>query len=259
MTLAALLRIAHRPLLDPAPPLLKVLGLVTPERLEMGRTYSFVVDGSGDGTTLRGAPDWMYADGYTIEAITDSSTDALTMQREMLWDLLESRFHLQVHVEIEQLPALALLIAPGGLEIKPSRDGDCQKEKSDFPSPKPRCGTGVKSGWNGPNVRAEFSQSTLASLKVILDDLEAPVVDRTGNTDKFTFIFEYGPDESIPRKLRRCQELLQRFPETAPDCAGRPTAPPIHTALAQLGLKVEPIKAPREFIVIDRVERPSGN
>ena len=73
------------------------------------------------------------------------------------------------------------------------------------------------------------------------------------------FIFEYGPDESTPRKLRRCQELLQRFPERAPNCADRPTAPPIHTALAQLGLKVEPIKAPREFIVIDRVERPSPN
>ena len=37
-------------------------------------------------------------------------------------------------------------------------------------------------------------------------------------------------------------------------------APSILTALEQqLGLKLEPIRVPREFIVIDHIERPSPN
>ena len=38
-----------------------------------------------------------------------------------------------------------------------------------------------------------------------------------------------------------------------------PKAPSIFAAVEQLGLKLEPIRVPREFIVIDHVERPSPN
>jgi uncharacterized protein (TIGR03435 family) len=51
--------------------------------------------------------------------------------------------------------------------------------------------------------------------------------------------------------------IQQSSPDQLPDCAARPTAPSIYTD--QIGLKVEPIKRPREFVVVDRVERPSSN
>jgi uncharacterized protein (TIGR03435 family) len=39
-----------------------------------------------------------------------------------------------------------------------------------------------------------------------------------------------------------------------------PAGPSIFTAMQQeLGLKLDAAKGPREFIVIDQVERPSGN
>jgi uncharacterized protein (TIGR03435 family) len=46
-----------------------------------------------------------------------------------------------------------------------------------------------------------------------------------------------------------------------PPPSGDPAAPPgLFTAIQeQLGLKFEPIRAPVEVIVIDSVERPSGN
>jgi uncharacterized protein (TIGR03435 family) len=38
-----------------------------------------------------------------------------------------------------------------------------------------------------------------------------------------------------------------------------PKAPTVFAARAAIGLKVEPIRVPREFIMIDRAERPSPN
>ena len=38
-----------------------------------------------------------------------------------------------------------------------------------------------------------------------------------------------------------------------------PKAPSVFAAVEQLGLELEPTRVPREFIVIDKVERPSPN
>ena len=89
--------------------------------------------------------------------------------------------------------------------------------------------------------------------------LGAPVVDRTGipNRVRFNYILEFAPDDSTAGPAVR--GLPPRFqPSTEPSDV--PRAPNIFTALEeQLGLKLEPARAPREFIVINRVERPSPN
>jgi uncharacterized protein (TIGR03435 family) len=80
------------------------------------------------------------------------------------------------------------------------------------------------------------------------------VLDKTGSADKFNFVLEYVIDENTPGPLDR---FLQ---QAAPEPAGVPRGQTIFAALEeQLGLKLEPARAPREFIVIDRVERPSPN
>jgi uncharacterized protein (TIGR03435 family) len=38
-----------------------------------------------------------------------------------------------------------------------------------------------------------------------------------------------------------------------------PAGPSIFTALERIGLKLEPAKGPREYLVIDSVSRPSAN
>jgi uncharacterized protein (TIGR03435 family) len=67
-----------------------------------------------------------------------------------------------------------------------------------------------------------------------------PVIDKTGITEKFDFHLEFAPDDAEP--------------SDEPDAA-----PSIFSALGQLGLKLDPAKGPRDFLVIDRVERPSEN
>ena len=63
------------------------------------------------------------------------------------------------------------------------------------------------------------------------------VIDQRGITEKFDFQVEYAPDGA--------------------DLSYELTAPSIDSALGKLGLRLERAKGPREFLVIDHVERPS--
>jgi hypothetical protein len=86
--------------------------------LKMNSTFSWPEDGAEDGTRVRGGPDWVRSEKYTVLAVGDS-TDAPTLQGPVLLDLLERRFKLQLRVETEEIPVYALTIANGGLKIKP--------------------------------------------------------------------------------------------------------------------------------------------
>jgi uncharacterized protein (TIGR03435 family) len=108
---------------------------------------------------------------------------------------------------------------------------------------------------NGPNQVIVAGGMTLEALA---RNLAGPlggviVTDKTGNTDKFNFVLEFVIDDNTPGP---------RFlaPRPAPEPSDIPRAATIFTALEeQLGLRLERTSAPREFIVIDQVERPSAN
>ena len=81
------------------------------------------------------------------------------------------------------------------------------------------------------------------------------VLDKTELTDRFNFVMEFVLDENSPGPGVPGAEL-----PAPPQPADIPRAATIFTAIEeQLGLRLEPARAPREFIVIDRVERPSPN
>jgi len=106
MTLPTLIRTAHRSLNNN--PWFEA-------SLKMNSTYGL---GTEDGTRVRGGPDWVRSEKYTIAAVADS-TDAAALQGPMLLDLLERRFKLKLRVETEETPVYTLTIAKGGLKIKP--------------------------------------------------------------------------------------------------------------------------------------------
>jgi uncharacterized protein (TIGR03435 family) len=62
------------------------------------------------------------------------------------------------------------------------------------------------------------------------------IIDRTGVADTFDIHIEYAADDAAPSDV-----------------------PSMETALAKLGLRLERITAPREYVIVDHVERPSGN
>jgi uncharacterized protein (TIGR03435 family) len=237
--------------------------------------------GTEDGLRVRGGAGWIHTERYSIEAVTDPSASPETMRESMLQELLERRFQVRVHVEAEQVPAHALTVAQAGLRIKPMQPGDCGGELTeekraerarlwDARGPvliteaarlgiRPTCSS--YSDWNGPNMRAEHSGVGLAAVAGLAGDaMGVRVIDRTGITDRFVFAWEFGPDETTPNYLRLVNS--ERSASRRPGFDGSmalPKAPPLLAALEQLGLKLEPIRLPREFIVIDRVERPGPN
>ena len=82
--------------------------------------------GAEDGLRVRGGPDWVRNERYTIEAVASGTPDAATMSGPMLRALFERRFKLKTHVETEQTRAYNLVVAPGGLKIKPVASGACE-------------------------------------------------------------------------------------------------------------------------------------
>ena len=236
--------------------------------------------GMEDGLRVRGGPDWVRTEPYTIEAVTGEAADAETMRGPMLLALLESRFKLKAHIETEQVPAFALTVAPGGLKMKTvqasgiSPDGffagPISSDACEPPPPpdvpairiartpaevrggaKPSCG--LTSSLNGPNFVMVGGAAGIPNLARQLGGRlgNVRVTDRTGNTGLFNFILEFVIDENTPGQVFATQR--------AEDPSTVPRGPTIFAALEQqLGLRLEPARAPREYIVIDAIERPGA-
>jgi uncharacterized protein (TIGR03435 family) len=230
--------------------------------------------GAESGRRVRGGPDWVRTERFTIEAVANEAATSEAMSGPMLRALFERRFKLKMHVETEQTPAYDLVVAPGGLKIKPVTSGACempvgapgapmvngmpqQKPRSvadERAQAKPTCG--VSNGPNGPNWVSRGGEATFGELTQVLRIALGSglgVTDKTGITAKFNWDLEAAVDANTPRP-----------PVTVllgpPDAAGIPKAPTIFDALEeQLGLRLQPVHVPREYIVIDAIERPTAN
>ena len=84
--------------------------------------------------------------------------------------------------------------------------------------------------------------------KMLAPWLGRPVVDKTGLTGLFEIHLEYGSDETLPDALP---------PSLA---TNEPRGLSLFTAVQeQPGLRLDSGRGPGEFLVIDRIERPTPN
>ena len=190
-----------------------------------------------------GQPDWLSTSRYDISAKVDDTPPPT--QQVLLRALLADRFHLAVHNETREQPIFALVPArndekPGPQLIKSDFDCDAYfaaphgpPELGRTPPCATRIGPGALSGKSIPLSQLATSLSPLVSRFTI---------DKTGVTGRFDVDLTWTPDPVSPN--------------TAADSQG----PSIFTALQeQLGLKLVSERGPVEVLVVDRVERPSGN
>jgi uncharacterized protein (TIGR03435 family) len=224
-----------------------------------------------DAVPISGGPAWIYTDQYQIKAKAPGDPDLEMMRGPMMQALLEDRFQLKIRRETRESPAWLLTVAKGGPKLQPFQEGSCVPET--FPPAPPQ--PGQKSCFeldqevrNAETARGRVPGFGLqrhgmkfAEFSVWLFGIsDRVVIDKTGISGRYDFHLEFAPDDTTPGALRRLQIMRERNagqPDAAPDPGGDQ---PLLTAIQQqLGLKLESAKGPRDFLVIDHVERPSGN
>jgi uncharacterized protein (TIGR03435 family) len=206
---------------------------------------------------LFGLPNWVASENFDIEAKMESSVadaynklsthDRPLVRQQMIQALLVDRFRLAFHREGRDLPIYSLVVAKNGSKLQESKIDDANTGGRSGLGP----GMGVsQTGRSGP-VTITAQQIPIANLAAELSrQLGRMVLDKTGLTGKYDFVLKWTPDE-IPAPSGN---MLNGQP--APESNG----PVLFTAIQeQIGLKLEPGKGPVEVIVIDHIERPSGN
>jgi len=199
--------------------------------------------------TVAGGPAWVRSDLYEIDAKTEEPQIQGMMNGPMLQALLEDRNKLRVHREIRDVPVYALTVAKGGPKLQPFQ-GTCIPRDWDQPTPEPRCET-PRSTIDG----LDFNGATIADLcMAFFITLDRPVIDETGMAGRFSFHLDL-PIEVLSSRPRG---LFEHSDPAAP--AIEPSLiSATKTAVKKLGLNLEPTERSGEFLVIDRVEKPTEN
>jgi uncharacterized protein (TIGR03435 family) len=160
-------------------------------------------------------PDWLSAAKFDIVAKFPPHTGDPQLGPR-LQKLLADRFKLMVHRESKEFPVYALVVAKGGPKLEKAAD------KGEHST-------------NTHNSHMTGKGMTMARLaEYLARQMDRPVVDSTELKGEYDLTLEWTPDEA------------------GADAAG----PTLLTALQQqLGLKLQPSKAPIELLVVDSVER----
>lgn len=209
-----------------------------------------------DPEPVRGGPSWARSERFTIEAKATAVADQATLTGPMLRTLLEDRFQLKTHRATEDQPVYVLTLTKAGLnrdKVKPTAPGDCVTRVPGVPLPPAGQGGYPCGGQNfaelqGGVKRVIWTGTTLKDfLNVNGGLMDRVVIDRTGIDGQFNIQFDFVPDDRTPG-----------YPWPT-DSSAAGTGRSVFKALEEIGLHLEPSKAPAEYIAIDRVERPKSN
>ncbi|MGH9237252.1 MAG: TIGR03435 family protein [Vicinamibacterales bacterium] len=178
-------------------------------------------------------PSWAESERFDVSARADASRPPAPANADMamLRALLEDRFRLTVHTDMREMQVYALVMArrdgQPGPQLRRSTV-DCQAAAAGAGSP---CG-----GQNGPGFSKGVGRVISGFVLFLSSQVRRPVIDRTGLTGTWDIDLTFNPD--------------------SPD----DPRPSLFTALQeQLGLRLEPSRAPVQVLVIDRIERPAEN
>jgi uncharacterized protein (TIGR03435 family) len=177
------------------------------------------------------APGWLKGERYDIAAKSAiASKTSLEQEQSQVRGLLIDRFHLATHRETKQTQVYLLVLGKDGPKLTVHNDGT---------------GAGTRTAC-GHLAGKRLTTDAIAA--VLSRQFERDILNRTGMSGKYDFQLDWTPD-SGPCPV-------------SPDSEGGSAVslPSIFTAIQQqLGLKLESSKGPVEFLVIDRIEKPSAN
>jgi uncharacterized protein (TIGR03435 family) len=177
---------------------------------------------------ISGLPEWAQSDGFDIDAKAENPT-SYEQIRLMLQTLLADRFKLKVRREIREQPGYALVLEKHSPNLVPhANDGSL-----------PVIRAGSKPG------ELIFENMPIARLTMlVMGETHRTVLDKTGLDGSYDFKLEYASN-------------LRKGPSdgNSPNELGES----VFAAVRKLGLKLEPVKGPSEYLIVEHLEKPSGN
>jgi len=213
---------------------------------------------------IKGVPGWLGSERYLIEAKAEGEPRMEMMHGPMMQRLLEERLGLKIHRVAKDVDVFNLVVAKGGPKLETAEE-QCIDEQEVLanglpPMPAPNsgqmprliCGMFLHSATNEDISHHETMTGLATELSRMLD---RDVIDKTGIAGVF--------DIRMQLTAADLYHGLSFGPNGPPvDTTPYPSEPAgasIFAALQKLGLKLEAAKASSDFLVIDRVERPSEN
>jgi uncharacterized protein (TIGR03435 family) len=192
-------------------------------------------------------PEWLNTLRYDITARVPQGASRDEFQA-MLRHLLESRFRLALHRESKEMPVYALLVAKRGPKLKPvdapSADEQIATAHGEGPDGFPKLSmpsSGIVIETKNGAARVTANASPMSKFADFLSTRTGrPVLDQTGLSGNYSFVLYFTP------------EGAQAADNAEPDLIG--------ALEPQLGLRLEPRRAPVELLVIDHAEKtPTEN
>jgi bla regulator protein BlaR1 len=175
-------------------------------------------------------PEWIDSEEYDVTAKAEESATQDEM-RAMLRALLAERFKLAIRKTTEQRPLYSLVVAKGGPKLR-----EVPEEVKGFHMDR-----------DGGFMIYHMVTNLARMAEILPMFLDHPVLDKTGLTGVFdiTFKVEMEPEAQMPQP----GQVFRGFGMT----------PGIFGAVEALGLKLVSEKGPVDVLVVERVERPTGN
>jgi uncharacterized protein (TIGR03435 family) len=236
---------------------------------------------------ISGGPSWLNSERYDIVAKADTPNITRELAKVLLQSLLKERFNLQFHRETKELPIYALVVGKNGHKLHVSEVQPAAQTDSQPPDPsKPVQAGGVAGGAGGvaggsvsvgPGGKVIDREAAVKSgsmmrmsrgqlsaqmtpvsaiAAMLAQQLGRPVIDKTEIKGYFDFDLKWTPDET-----QRGVGLGGMAPPADDrSLPADPSGASIFTAVQeQLGLRLEATKGPVESLVIDHIEKASGN
>jgi uncharacterized protein (TIGR03435 family) len=151
----------------------------------------------------------------------------------MLQAMLADRFKLAVHREMKDVSVYTLVVGKNGPKFKETPPDEAHPGAMAIPG-----GGGYMSPGDG-GQSVHFYDATIATFASLLSGLAGrPIEDKTGLTGRY--------DLTFPKPVPASADVAD-------------PGPTLSSVLDGLGLKLEAAKGQEETLVVDHVERPSGN
>jgi uncharacterized protein (TIGR03435 family) len=191
---------------------------------------------------MAGGPDWFGTARYDINAkAAEADLDASggLPYPQFMWRLqalLHERFGLVTHWESRELPVYALVLGRADGKLGPKlrpHAGDCESQlPPGAPRVTPNCGTSINSG--GGTVRG-VGITMATFVRNLSGGTGRQVLDETGLAGAYDLDLDFAPEASADTSR---PSLFAAIPE-------------------QLGLKLDPQRAPVDVLVVDAASRPT--